>query len=106
MAPIAASPGVPSRAPGRRCGNRAIWSRCAGSDGWPTDTAIETLRTRFLDSTDPAEQRRLAAELQTQAFASVPFVPLGQLRQPTAYRRNVQGILSAPVPFLWGVSKT
>ena len=74
--------------------------------GWPTDTVIEALRTRFLDSTDPAEQRRLAAELQTQAFASVPFVPIGQLRQPTAYRRNVQGILTAPVPFFWDVSKT
>ena len=73
--------------------------------GWPTDEAIEGLRTAFLASTDPAEQRRLAQELQTRAFASVPFVPLGQLRQPTAFRRSVQGIITAPVPFFWDVTK-
>lgn len=73
--------------------------------GWPTDEGIESLRTSFLASTDPAEQRRLAMELQARAFASVPFVPLGQLRQPTAFRRSVQGIINAPVPFFWNVAK-
>jgi len=36
----------------------------------------------------------------------VPFVPLGQFIQPTAFRRNVQGIVNAPVPYFWGVSKS
>ena len=74
--------------------------------GWPTDETLEALRTRFLDATDAAEQRMIAAEIQRRAFETVPFVPLGQMKQPTAYRRNVQGIINAPVPFFWVVHKT
>lgn len=74
--------------------------------GWPTDEKLEELRTRFLDATDQAEQRAIAAEIQRRAFETVPFVPLGQMKQPTAYRRNVEGIISAPVPFFWDVRKT
>ncbi len=73
--------------------------------GWPTDPEIEALRTRFIAASDPAEGARIAAALQARAFESVPFVPLGQMIQPTAFRRNVQGIVNAPVPFFWGVSK-
>lgn len=73
--------------------------------GWPDDPEIEVLRNRFLEAADPAEGARIAAALQARAFESVPFVPLGQFIQPTAFRRNVQGIINAPVPFFWGVSK-
>ena len=73
--------------------------------GWPDDPEIEALRNRFLDASDPAEGARIAAQLQARAFESVPFVPLGQFVQPTAFRRSVQGIAAAPVPFFWGVSK-
>jgi peptide/nickel transport system substrate-binding protein len=73
--------------------------------GWPTDEALEALRMRFLDAADPEEQRRLALEVQRRAFEVVPFVPLGQMQQPTAFRRNVQGVVNAPVPFFWDVRK-
>lgn len=73
--------------------------------GWPDDARIEEMRTRFLDAVDPAEQRRLAMEIQARAFEVVPFVPLGQILVPTAFRRNVQGIINAPVPFFWNVRK-
>jgi peptide/nickel transport system substrate-binding protein len=43
--------------------------------------------------------------MQAQAFESVPFVPLGQIQRPTAYRRSVSGIARAPVPFFWGVAR-
>ncbi|MFN7000870.1 MAG: riboflavin kinase, partial [Elioraea tepidiphila] len=48
----------------------------------------------------------LIAQIQARAFETVPFVPLGQFQQPTAFRRTVQGIAKAPVPFFWGVSKS
>lgn len=73
--------------------------------GWPTDEPLEALRTRFLEATDEAGQRAIAVEIQRRAFETVPFVPLGQMKQPTAYRRNVQGIVNSPVPFFWGVHK-
>jgi peptide/nickel transport system substrate-binding protein len=73
--------------------------------GWPTDPELEALRDCFLESKDAAEQAALVAQIQARGFESVPFVPLGQIQQPTAYRRNVSGIARAPMPFFWGVSR-
>ena len=74
--------------------------------GWPTDPTLEALRDRFLAAKDQAEQMALAAQIQAAAFEGVPFVPLGQIQQPTAFRRNVSGIAKAPVPFFWGVTRS
>jgi peptide/nickel transport system substrate-binding protein len=74
--------------------------------GWPTDARMEALRERFLDATDPAEQRRVAVEIQKRAFEVVPYITVGQMQQPIAFRRNVRDIVSAPMPFFWNVRKT
>jgi peptide/nickel transport system substrate-binding protein len=74
--------------------------------GWPKDERIEALRDRFMEATDPEQQQKIVAEIQARAFEFLPFVPLGQIRQPTAFRRIIQGIAHAPVPFFWGVSKS
>lgn len=74
--------------------------------GWPTDPKIEALRDAWLDSSDAAEQKKLDAEIQTQAFESVPFVPLGQYLPPAAWRTSLNGILKGAVPVFWNVTKT
>ena len=41
-----------------------------------------------------------------EAYANeIPFVPTGQFAVPTAYRKNLDGIIIAPVVFLWNVEK-
>jgi peptide/nickel transport system substrate-binding protein len=74
--------------------------------GWPTDATIEELRDRFLAAASPEEQKRIAVEIQKRAFEVVPYVTVGQMWQPTAFRRNVQDILPSPVPLMWNVRKT
>ncbi len=74
--------------------------------GWPTDATIEELRDRFLAAATPEEQKRIAVEIQKRAFEVVPYVTVGQMLQPTAFRRNVQDILPSPVPLMWNVRKT
>jgi peptide/nickel transport system substrate-binding protein len=73
--------------------------------GWPTDTALETLRDQFLSAPTPDDQKRIAVEMQKRAFEVVPYVTVGQMWQPTAFRRNVQDILPSPVPLMWNVRK-
>ena len=34
-----------------------------------------------------------------RAFLDVPYVPLGKIRQPTAYRKGLVGMLSGPPQF-------
>ena len=53
-----------------------------------------------------AAQKKLADEIQVEAYANdVPYVPTGQFVVPTAYRKNLDGIIIAPVTFLWNVEK-
>jgi peptide/nickel transport system substrate-binding protein len=74
--------------------------------GWPTDPKIEELITAWFKAPDLAAQKKLAADIQVEAYANnVPYVPTGQFVAPTAYRKNLEGIIIAPVVFLWNVEK-
>ena len=72
--------------------------------GWPDDSKIEQLRDAWFAAPDLAAQKAIAADLQRQAFQSVPFIPLGQYFQATAYRRTVTGVLPGFATF-WNVRK-
>jgi len=52
-----------------------------------------------------AEQKKIAEDLQRQAWVSVPYIPTAQFIIPTAYRSNISGIIKSPVTFLWNVEK-
>jgi len=74
--------------------------------GWPTDDKIESLIDAWFKATDVAGQKKLAADIQVEAYTNdVPYIPTGQFVIPTAYRKNLDGIIIAPVVFLWNVEK-
>jgi peptide/nickel transport system substrate-binding protein len=70
--------------------------------GWSTSPRSEALRQRWIEATDPAEQQRLAREIQAVSFEEVPYYPLGQYKQPTAYRTSITGVMNGTAVF-WGV---
>ena len=61
--------------------------------GWPTNPRLEALRDQWLVTEPLAEQQAICRAMQIEAFQSVPYVPLGLFRQPTAYRRSLEGML-------------
>jgi peptide/nickel transport system substrate-binding protein len=73
--------------------------------GWPCNAKIEAMRADFARETDPAVQKRLATEIQTMAMDLVTYIPIGQYMQPIAYRDYLSGVINAPVPFFWNISK-
>ena len=74
--------------------------------GWPSDPKIEALIDEWFKAPDLAAQKQLAADIQVAAYANdVPYVPTGQFVAPTAFRKNLDGIIVAPVVFLWNVEK-
>ncbi|MCC6719576.1 MAG: ABC transporter substrate-binding protein [Acetobacteraceae bacterium] len=73
--------------------------------GWPDDPVVEGMRDRWMDSTDPAEQKRLDREIQARSFETVPFIPLGQYMPPAGTRKSLTGILKGAVPVFWNVRK-
>jgi peptide/nickel transport system substrate-binding protein len=74
--------------------------------GWPSDPKLEELIDAWFKAPDPAAQKKLADEIQVEAYTNeIPYVPTGQFVIPTAYRKNLDGIIIAPVVFLWNVEK-
>ena len=41
----------------------------------------------------PVAQGRIATELQMQVWQDVPFIPMGEYWQTTAYRKGLTGII-------------
>ena len=74
--------------------------------GWPDIPQLEKLITDWVRATDQTTRKRLADEIQKVAFSEVPYVPWGEWFQPTAYRKNLQGVLKFVAPIFWNVRIT
>ena len=78
----------------------------AGYSGWADDPKIEELRSAWTMAATPAEQTRLAHELQLEACRTLPYIPLGSANSLCAYRKSVTGIFKAPAPAYFNLGKT
>jgi peptide/nickel transport system substrate-binding protein len=73
--------------------------------GWPCDQEMEKLRDQFARETSAAKQKTIAEAVQVRLTQFPTHIPLGQWYQPAAVRRNVDGLIQAPVPVFWNVEK-
>ncbi|MEO7854307.1 MAG: ABC transporter substrate-binding protein [Rubrivivax sp.] len=73
--------------------------------GWPCDPEMEKLRDAFARETDPAKQKDIAKQVQLRYLEVPTHVHLGQWYRPVALRKNIDGLLAAPVPVFWNVEK-
>ena len=86
--------------------NLALRGNGAGAwFGWPTAPKLEALRNAWLAAADVPSQKRIAADIQAQAFVDVPFLSLGEFFQPTVYRRELEGMLKG-MPLFWNLHRT
>ena len=72
--------------------------------GWPTEPKLEQLRQDWFGAKDLPQQRQIAKAIQREAFASVPYIPLGQNFQPTAFRSDITGQLEGFALF-WNIHR-
>ena len=72
--------------------------------GWPEDAALEALRLAWYDAPDRAAQKAVCDRIQLQTFSEAPYLPLGQILQPTVHRKGITGILPGFAKF-WGVQR-
>jgi peptide/nickel transport system substrate-binding protein len=73
--------------------------------GWCVSPRLEALRAAWFDAPTVEAQKQICVDMQLQAMQDVPYVPLGQYSQPTAFRSNLTGILNGFATF-WNVRKT
>ena len=82
--------------------------RANGTDawfGWPSSPRLEQLRADWFAASGLEAQKAICADMQRQAFQDVPYVPLGQYMQATAYRTELSGVLNGFAIF-WNVQRS
>lgn len=62
------------------------------------------MREQWLDASDMAAHKRIAAQMQARAFVDVPYIPLGTFYPSTAFRSDLDGILDGEAIF-WNVRR-
>ncbi|MFO1026582.1 MAG: ABC transporter substrate-binding protein [Acetobacteraceae bacterium] len=72
--------------------------------GWCNDPKLEELRAAWFAAPDTAAQKAIGREIQARAFDTVPYIPIGEYFQPTAYNKSLSGIVKG-CPIFWGVKK-
>jgi len=73
--------------------------------GWPCDKEIESLRDQFARETSSTRQKAIAEAVQAREVLYPTHIPLGQWNRVAAVRKNVDGLLPAPVPVFWNVER-
>jgi len=56
-------------------------------------------------TTDLEQQKRICVDLQKQLWADVPFIPLGEYWQATAYRKDLTDVLPGCFATFYGVRR-
>jgi peptide/nickel transport system substrate-binding protein len=75
--------------------------------GWPEDAEMEAMRNAFVRSSSREEQKKIAADIQREAYVQVFYVPLGQWRGVSAWRNSLSGVLEGPAtPVFWNIDKS
>jgi peptide/nickel transport system substrate-binding protein len=97
--------------PGADCTNPATNKavRANGDNagfGWPDSPQVEAEVTAWFDAKTLDEEKTIVRRLNKAALDHVVYAPLGFFLQHQAWRKNVTGIVQAPMPLFWGVSKT
>jgi peptide/nickel transport system substrate-binding protein len=60
--------------------------------GWYASAEMERLRDAWFQAPDLAAQQKICRDIQVLAMHDVPYYPLGQYQQPTAYRANLSNM--------------
>jgi len=74
--------------------------------GWPNSPETEAKRDAWFAATGLEEEKKALSELNKAAMDHVIYAPTGFFSANTAWRRNVSGIVKAPLPIFWGVTKS
>jgi peptide/nickel transport system substrate-binding protein len=87
--------------------NFALPSPCdrKGFFGWACDEEMNKLLDQWAREPNPDKRKAITEKIQLQGIQTIPYLPMGQLFRPVAYRSTVSGILETPSPVLWNIEK-
>ncbi len=74
--------------------------------GWPKSELVQQKSDAWYDAPDLTAEKAAIAELNKAAMDHVVYVPTGFFKGYQAWRKNVSGVVKAPFPVFWDVTKT
>ena len=81
---------------------------CSGDTawfGWPKSELVQEKIGAWYAAPDLAAEKAAIAELNKAAMDHVVYVPTGFFKGYQAWRKNVSGVVKAPFPVFWDVTK-
>ncbi len=96
---------------GADCINPAPYTALdAGGDkawfGWPNSPKVQADIAAWYDAPDLAAEKAAMDEINRDSMAFVTYLQTGFFLQYQSWRKNVSGVVKAPFPIFWGVSKS
>ena len=73
--------------------------------GWYCDPRMTDLLQRYAVTSAPAEQRRLADQIQVAFHDNVNYVIAGQVAAPAAWRSSLTGVVPFSFPVFWNAAR-
>lgn len=73
--------------------------------GWPDSPRVEAGIRDWFDAPDLEAEKAIARRINVDAMQEVVFVPTGLFLNKHAWRSGLEGIVSAPMPVFWDVTK-
>jgi peptide/nickel transport system substrate-binding protein len=74
--------------------------------GWPNSDAVQAKTAEWFAAPDLAAEKLAIEGLNVAAMEDVVYIPTGFFKFYQAWRSNLSGIIKAPFPVFWDVSKT
>jgi len=95
---------------GADCVNPAPYTAldCSGDTawfGWPNSPTVQEKIAAWYAAADLTAEKQAIVELNKAAMEHVVYVPTGFFKGYQAWRKNVSGVVKAPFPVFWDVTK-
>ncbi len=81
-----------------------VANNCSDYPGWSCSPALTEKLRAFAKATDATARKRIAAEIQVEAYKNTPSVMWGQFCRPAGYRTRVKNIVRSSFPMFWQVT--
>jgi peptide/nickel transport system substrate-binding protein len=73
--------------------------------GWPSLPDVEKARDEWFVAADEASAKAALGRMNAAAVDGGLYAPTGFFKGFQAWRKNVSGVVAAPMPLFWGVAK-
>ena len=74
--------------------------------GWPDSPKIQTEIGNWFDAPDEKAAQTAMDNINRDSMEFVTYAPTGFFKQYQSWRKNLSGVVKAPFPVFWEVTKT